>query len=161
MKISDEQALDALLRESRISVQPGFRDRVMELLPATAWERRLGTRRLPAWALPAVMIAVLALGAALALSWGGAGAADSHVLGLGLAVFDFLATTALAGAGLLYATWRGTGMGFAELFADSPLNLLALVAMVVFLDLLFVALLRRRGPVAQAAGERPGERSGG
>ncbi len=160
MRTSDE-ALDALLRESRISVQPGFRDRVMGLLPVAAWERRLGTRRLPAWVLPAAMTGALTLGAVLVLAWSGAGAADSHPLGIGLAVFDFLGTTALAGAGLLYATWRGAGMGFAELFADSPLNLLALVAMVVFLDLLFVALLRRRGPVAQAAGERPGERSGG
>ena len=156
MKTSDE-ALDALLQESRISVQPGFRDRVMGLLPMAAWERRLGERRLPAWALPAGLAAALALGAALVVAWGGADAGDSHALGITAAVFDFLGTTTLAGAGLLYASWRGVGMGFAELFADSPLNLLALGAGVVFLNLLFVTLLRRRRPAA-ATGKESGGR---
>ena len=46
-------------------------------LPAAAWERRLGERRLPAWALPGLLAASLALGAALVLAWGGAGVTQS------------------------------------------------------------------------------------
>ena len=72
-----------------------------------------------------------------------------------MAVVDFLGTTALAGAGLLFATWRGFGLGLAELFADSPLSLVALAAMVVFLDLLVLSLLRRRKAVPQATDEPP------
>ena len=135
-----DDALRALLEESRIPVRPGFRARVMAALPVAAWERRLGERRLPAWALPGLLAASLALGAALVLAWGGASVADS---------------TTLAGAGLLHATWRGFGLGLAELFADSPLSLVALAAMVVFLDLLVLSLLRRRKAVPQATDEPP------
>ena len=153
MKTSDD-ALDALLRESRIAVQPGFRERVMAALPVAAWERRLGERRVPAWALPAAMTAALAVAAALILTVGGASAADSHALGITAAVFDFLSTTALAGAGLLFATWRGVGLGLEEFIADSGLNLLALATAVLFLDLLFIALLRRRrSAVRETAGK--------
>ncbi len=150
-----DDALRALLEESRIPVRPGFRARVMAALPVAAWERRLGERRLPAWALPGLLAASLALGAALVLAWGGASVADSHAVGITVAVVDFLGTTALAGAGLLHATWRGFGLGLAEIFADSPLSLVALAAMVVFLDLLVLSLLRRRKAVPQAADEPP------
>lgn len=153
MKISDD-ALDALLGESRIAVRPGFCERVMAALPAAAWERRLGERRLPAWALPTALTAALAVGAALVFILGGASAADSHALGITAAVFDFLATAALAGAGLLFATWRGVGLGLEQLISDSGLSLLALATAVLFLDLLFIALLRRRRSAArETAGE--------
>ena len=67
-------------------------------------------------------------------------------MGIAFAVFDFFQVTALAGAGLLFATWRGVGLGLQELLADSGLSLMALAAVVLFLDLLFIALLRRKPP---------------
>lgn len=138
------RSLHAMLDDSRIEVRPEFQSQVMSALPEPVWAR--GRQRVPTWALPVAMIATLVLGAALVLSLGGASAADSQVLGVTAAVFDFLVTTFLAGAGLLFATWRGVGFGIEQMVADSGLNLLALASFVLFLDLLFVSLLRRRSP---------------
>jgi hypothetical protein len=150
----DEQALHAMIAESRIEVRDGFADRVMAALPAAAWQRRLGRRRAPVWALPAAAAAIFAGGAAVVLGFA-AGGAETHAFGIFAAVFDFLRATTLAGAGLLFATWRGVGFGLEELIAESGLNLLALASAVVFLNLFFVQLLRRRpAAVRQAADPR-------
>ncbi len=154
IKETTESSLDAMIAESRISVHAGFADRVMSALPAAAWERRLERRRLPAWALPAVLATVCAVGAALALSFA-SGGPESHALGIFTAMLDFARATTLAGAGLLFATWRGVGFGLEELIAESGLNLLALASAVVFLNLLFFQLLRRKPAAAlQAADQR-------
>jgi len=145
---ADDQALHAMLASSRIQVRDGFADQVMTALPSAAWERRLGRRRAPAWALPAALAVIFAFAAALVLS-SSSGGPESHALGIFSAVFDFVRTTTLAGAGLLFATWRGVGFGLQELIAESGLNLLALAAAVVFLNLFFIQLLRRRPAVAR------------
>lgn len=132
------ESLHALMRESRISVRAGFRDRVTANLPAPAWRRS----PIPAWALPAAMMVVLGVAAALVLGTGRA-VADGPLLGTGLAVLDFLKVTALAGAGLA-AAWRGFGLVLEELIASSGLNFVALAVLVVFLNLLFISMLRRR-----------------
>jgi len=145
-------SLHAVLADARIPVREGFRARVMASLPAAAWARQLGRRSSAAWALPAAMVVVLGLGAALVLGAGGAGGgqiSDHHAWGVGAALFDFLQATVLAGAGLLFATWRGVGMGLEELIAESGASFAALAVFVLFLDLLFVLMLRRKpAPVA-------------
>lgn len=147
-------SLHAMIAESRVPVRAGFQDRVMSALPAAAWERRLGEGWAPAWALPVAVAAIFAVGAALALG-SASGGPESHALGIFAAVFDFVQTTTLAGAGLLFATWRGVGFGLEEAIAGSGLNLLALASAVVFLNLFFIQLLRRRpATVRQAAGRR-------
>ena len=142
------ESLRGMIDGDRVAVRPGFTERVMAALPAAWWERRRDRAGLPAWALPLAMMLALALGAALAL--GSAGDAG-RLAGLGLVVVDFLAVTLLAGGGMLFATWRGVGFGLEQLFADSGLSLLGLAVAVLFLNLLFLSLLRRRPKVTEAA----------
>jgi len=149
--LAERRALESLRRmieDDRIEVRPGFTQRVMAALPPAWWERRGASAGLPAWALPLVMMLVLALGAALTF---GAAEATGRVADVGLLVADFMAVTLLAGAGLLFATWRGVGFGLDQLFADSGLSLLALATAVLFLNLLFFSMLRRRPKAAQSA----------
>lgn len=143
-------ALHGLLREDRIAVRDGFQESVMASLPAPAW--RPG--RLPAWAVPLVMTLVLGVAAAWMLGTG-SGPAEGPAAGTGLALFDFLKVTALAGAGLVAASWRGLGLGLEELIATSGLSLAAMAILVLFLDLLFISMLRRRAhdvqPILESA----------
>lgn len=131
-------------RQERIEVDEGFTRRVMENLPVAPWER--ATSRAP-WRLPLAAMLVFALGAALLF----AGAGDNVFVGTGLALADFLQATALAGAGLLGATWRGVGLGLEQLFQGSPAALVAFAVLVIGIDLLFVALLRRRSTASESA----------
>jgi hypothetical protein len=130
----------------------------MASLPAAAWARQLGRRSSAAWALPAAMVVVLGLGAALILGAGAGQVSDHHAWGVGAALFDFLQATVLAGAGLLFATWRGVGMGLEELITESGTSFAALAVFVLFLDLLFVLMLRRKPAKVAADSE---ERAGG
>jgi hypothetical protein len=133
-----------LLAASKIDVHPGFQARVMAALPSPAWARR----PLLAFHLPLAMLFLLAVGAAGLL----AGVGDLPLVGAGLAVVDFLETTALAGAGMLSAGWRGVGMGLEEMLAGSTLSLVAFAAFVLCLDLLFLSMLwRRRSAAAKAS----------
>ncbi|MEM1205979.1 MAG: hypothetical protein AAGN66_22300, partial [Acidobacteriota bacterium] len=137
------EALHRLLGSSRIPVREGFREGVMAALPAAAaWERPAAR----SWHLALAMLLACALGASLLLP---GTLADDALFGTGSAVADFFETTLLAGAGLLEASWRGVGMGLAELFAASKSSLLAMGLLVLCLDLLFVSMLRRR-PKAEA-----------
>lgn len=129
-------ALHAHLAARRIAVRPGFRDAVMAALPAPAWRR--GT----SWALPLAMAVGLAAVAAWALS--GAAAGNGALVGTGVAVLDFLAATTLAGAGLLAASWRGLAIALEELISASGLSLAGMALAVLFLNLLFFSMLRRR-----------------
>jgi len=137
--------LHTLLGEDRIAVCPGFQERVMAALPAAAWEPRNKEQLVPAWVLPFVLL----------LTFGGAAAAflgsplgDSQAIGIATTILDFLQTATLAGAGLLFATWRGLGFGLGELFAGSEISLAIFGAAVLGLDLLLVSYLRRRRPAA-------------
>ena len=153
--LAERRALESLHRmidEDRIEVKPGFAARVMATLPQAWWEHRRESAGLPVWALPLAMTLVLALGAAVLL--GGAKEVP-HLAGIGLAALDFMQLTFLAGAGMLFATWRGIGFGLEQMIADSGTNLLAIVAAVVFLNLLFLSMLRRpeRAPQANESSE--------
>ncbi len=144
------ESLHQMIEDDRIEVQPGFTARVMAALPRAWWERQRSSAGLPVWALPLAMMLVLALGGALLL---GGAEETGRFAGVGLALLDFLQVTFLAGAGMLFATWRGVGFGLEQLIADSGMNLLAMVAAVVFLNLLLLSLLRRRPRVAQSAAD--------
>ncbi len=148
---AERRALEQLrhmIDDDRIEVRPGFAARVMAALPHAVWERRASSTGLPAWALPLAAMLVLALGGALLL--GGAEEAGRFT-GVGLALLDFIQVTFLAGSGMLFASWRGVGFGIEQLIADSGMNLLAMVAGVVCLNLLFLSMLRRRPRATEAA----------
>lgn len=137
-------ALHSLLAQDRIEVRAGFAARVQAALPAVApWQR---SKR--AWLLPAGLVAAFAAAAALVLGGAGAPAPEGALTGTAVALFDFLATTFLAGAGLLAASWRGVGMGLEELFAQSEVNLVVFGVAVGCLNLLFFRMLRRRRAAA-------------
>lgn len=136
-------ALRTLLASDRVEVHTGFAARVQEGLPVAPWERPA-----PAWWLPAGLLAAFAAAAALVLGGAGALAPEGALAGTAVTLFDFLATSFLAGAGLLAASWRGVGMGLEELFAQSEVNLVAFGVAVVCLNLLFFRMLRRRQTTA-------------
>jgi len=147
---AERQALASLhqmLGESRIEVRSGFSAQVMQALPKAWWEREVATGGLARWVLPLAMMFALAFGAAGVLA-----SADEFgpLAGIGIALLDFIQVSILAGAGMLFATWRGLGFGLEHFMANSGLNLLALASAVGFLNLLFFSLLRRRVPVAEA-----------
>ena len=147
-------SLHAALAEDRISVRESFRDQVMASLPSTAWQAQ-GVR---SWAAAAALTLALAASAVLVLGGGAlAGLAEGAAVGTGVALVDFLAKTTLAGAGLLTASWRGVGFALEELIAESGLHLAGLAVLVLFVNLLFVSLLRRPA----AAGSVPGAASEG
>lgn len=123
-----------------IEPSPDFVARVMDNLPQADWETRAtADEGVAAWQLPIAAMLAFAVGAAFLLS-----GVDNAILGTGAAIADFLATTALAGAGLLEASWRGMGWGLQQMFADSPATVAAASGVVLGLDILFVSLLVRR-----------------
>ncbi len=144
----DLESLHRMIDQDRIAVRPGFAARVMTALPRAWWEQHRSSAGLPVWALPLAMTLILTLGAALLL---GGSEEAGRFTGIGIAVIDFVQVTFLTGAGMLFATWRGVGIGLEQMIADSGMNLLAMVAAVVFLNLLFFSLLRRQPPATESA----------
>jgi predicted anti-sigma-YlaC factor YlaD len=144
--------LAALLAAARVEVEPGFRERVLQALPAAGWE----ARHPRTWRLPLTAFVVLG-GLAAALL----GVSSAHVepggsvLGAVLALGGLARAAVLAGAGLLGASWKGIGLAVRELL-DSPANLGALGLLVLCLDLLLVSLLRRRRPARDIAARAAG-----
>lgn len=150
------RALHALIAESRVGVREGFRARTMAALPVPAWGART-----PAWMLPLAMMTTFAAAAGLLLA---RGLPEHPALGALAAVAEFLQATALAGAGLLDASWRGLGLGLQQLFADSGTSLLAMAVLVLFMNLLWISLMRRRPhdvrPLLERAAIHPDDESG-
>ncbi len=142
------RSLHRILEHDRIAVRPDFSAQVMESLPQAWWEQSRAPRSLPRYALPLAMMLTLAFAAVLML---GSAEETTRIAGVGLAVLDFMQMTFLAGAGMLFATWRGFGFGIETLMAGSGLNLLALAGGVLSLNLLFFSLLRRRSTATQSA----------
>lgn len=144
-------ALDRLLAAERIPVRPTFRQAVMASLPPAGWEARAPR----AWRLPAAAVVLFgSLAAALAVSGRGEGGASG--LAPLLAVAEMLRAAALAGAGLLNASWKGLGMVVGEIIA-SPVSLGMFAFLVICLNLLVVSLLRRRRPAHVTAALRSPE----
>lgn len=142
----ERRALGSLrraLERSRVGVRRGFRDQVIGRLPAAGWEGSAPR----AWRMPAAVLAALAAAAAALV---GISSAQLHpgtpFLGALVAVADMAQTAALAGAGLLAASWRGVGLAVGELLSTSPGTLLAFAVVVLAVDLLLLAIIRRRRP---------------
>jgi anti-sigma factor RsiW len=141
-------ALDGLLQRSAVAVRPGFRAAVMSSLPVAGWEAR--SHR--AWRFPAA-VAVLLGSLAAALMVAGSGSSPSGLSAL-LAVGSMFQAAALAGAGLLAASWKGIGLIVEDVL--SPVSLGVFGFLVLCLNLLLISLIRRRRPAAAAARDREG-----
>lgn len=146
-------ALRRSLERARVGVNRGFTAEVMGRLPAAGWEGSAPR----AWRLPVALLAVLAASAAALV---GIGSAQLHpgvpFVGALAAVADMFQTAALAGAGLLAASWQGIGLAVGELFSTSTGSLVAFVVLVLAVDLLLFALIRRRRTAAVPEAPRRG-----
>lgn len=139
-------ALEGLIRRSAIAVRPGFRSSVLSSLPAAGWEGRAPR----AWRFPAAVFVLLGLAAGLLVA--GSASAPSGLTAL-LAVSGMFRAAALAGAGLLAASWKGIGLVVEEI-VSSPMSLGAFGFLVLCLNLLLISLIRRRRPTAAGAARR-------
>lgn len=140
--------MDALLSEARIGVRTGFRADVMRSLPAAGWEGRSPR----SWRLPVAVM--LLLGAAAALLLGVHSAETTPglpLVGALAALGEAFSTGLLAGAGMLWASWRGVGLVLDSVL--SPSATVALVALVLCLDVLALTLIARRGRGAAVPAE--------
>lgn len=139
-------ALDAELEAARVSVREGFTEQVMTSLPPAPWE----AQRPRAWRLPLAAAAGLLALATLVLGLGGSEGLDALPAAVA-AVSDLFATALLAGAGLLAATWKGTGLVVERTLADSTGGFVAFTVLVVSLNLLLYSMLRRRKAAVETA----------
>ena len=133
-------AFEGLLQKNRVAVRPDFREQVLSSLPTAGWESRSPRT----WAFPAAVFVLLAGIAAFVM---GSRGPHSSLLSALAAVSGMFRASAVAGAGLLAASWKGLGMAFAAILS-SPMSLGAFALVVVCLNLLLVSLLRRRRAAA-------------
>ena len=70
--------------------------------------------------------------------------ASGSIVGSLAAIGDLVATTLVAGAGLMSASWSGLRTVFSSAFGQSPVTLIAFGVLVVALNGLLIRLLRRR-----------------
>lgn len=137
------RSLMALLEESRIEVGADFADSVMRRLP-----RRSSSL---SWWLAAAAVVVLA---ALAGWMANAAGTDWSVLEDLAAVGAFLSSTAVAGAGLLGASWSALRSDIVNWLLASPVNLGVAICALLATSSLLVALLRRRSAAHEPARRR-------
>ncbi len=144
-------ALTRLLAAGRVRVRHGFAQQVVKALPAAGWE----ARHPRSWRL-AVALLLLLGGASAALVGAGSArlAPATPFLGAVAAVGDLFRTAALAGAGMLAASWKGVGLAMQELTRGSWLTLGALGLVVVSLNVLLFLQVRssRRQAATSVAG---------
>ncbi len=131
--------LSSMLDESRIEAHPDLARRVLENLPAAAWEMR----RPASWRVAALAFLGL-FGAAYALNF------QSEPLGEALpwigtlvAMAELFRAAALAGAGLLAASWSGLGLALGETLSRAPMGFVAFGVFVLGVDCLFLRYLWR------------------
>lgn len=145
-------AFQGLFERSALPVRSDFADSVMAALPHAGWEGRSPRT----WHFPLGVAAMLLLVAGFMI----AGSSSASVPS-GLAALDALGgmmrAAALAGAGLLGASWKGIGL-IVEDIISSPVSLGAFGFLVLCLNLLLVSLVRRRRPAAAAAAAQPASR---
>ena len=128
-------ALGSLLQSEKISAPAGFVDSVLARIESSARSRWFW------W--------VSAVAAALVLTVGGSTLFSGSTEGSGVlaalsALGGFVSTVALAGAGLLGATWSGVGSIARQWFADSPATMVLAVAAAVGANALLIRTLSRR-----------------
>jgi predicted anti-sigma-YlaC factor YlaD len=134
---------ESLLRKARVPVREDFRSQVLSSLPTAGWESRSPRT----WALPAAVFLLLAGVSATVM--GGRGPHASLLSALS-AVTGMLRASAVAGAGLIAASWKGLGMAVAAALS-SPVSIGVFGIFVLCLNLLLVSLLRRRRSMSSGA----------
>lgn len=146
-------ALSGLLSASRIEVRSGFAQQVVRSLPAAGWESRSPR----SWRLVAALLVLLGGASAAMVGTGSARLApQSAFLGAVSAVADLFKATALAGAGMLQASWRGLGLAMGEMVQGSWLNWVAFGLVVIGLNaLLYLQLRSHRRVVPAPSPSRP------
>jgi predicted anti-sigma-YlaC factor YlaD len=142
--------LTEMLEQSKIPVSDELRQGVMAHLPAVAWEARSPR----SWVAALVVVLLLSVGSALLIGGAGAEAMTAVPIAATAAVWELLSSSALAGAGLLTASWKGLGIAFQHLLGQSVWNIVAFGALVVCLDLLLFRLLFRRRSAASRSDDR-------
>ena len=133
-------ALDEFMIESKIDVRADFHTEIMSSLPRAAWESRHPRN----WIAAASIVLILILGSGLLIASGSDSLGSTvPVVAAFAAVGELFRSAALAGAGLLGASWKGLGLAFQELLDGSIWNLLALGVLVIGVDVLLVRMLRK------------------
>jgi hypothetical protein len=133
-------ALDRVLAEIRVPVDPAFSRAVMGRLPEPEWRGRRSRSR--EWAIAAALVTMLATIAAVLVT-----GSDASAPGVGASIVELVVATVSAGAGFLAASWRGLGTAVNAALDGSVSALLALgFAALAANGLLLVLLRRRRSP---------------
>lgn len=142
--------LESLLSEARIEPDPDLSRRVLQSLPATAWEMR----RPGSWKLAAAVFFGL-FGGAYVLSLRSESLGEAlPLLGTLAAMAELFRSAALAGAGLLAASWSGVGLALGEILSRSVLGYAAFGVFVLGIDCLLVRYLWRLSRVEEQAAGR-------
>jgi len=133
-------AFNEMVDESKIAVGQDFTVEVMTGLPATGWE----TRSPRTWLAAVVAVLLLGIGSALLIGGAGQEAMSAVPIAAAAAVWELLSSSALAGAGMLAASWKGLGIAFQDVLGQSVWNIVAFGVLILCLDLLLLRYLVRR-----------------
>ena len=136
--------LAAMMQNSRIPVGDDFKKEVMTSLPAAGWE----TRSPRTWLAALVAVLLLSVGSVLLIGSAGPEALSAVPIAAATAVWGLLSSSALAGAGLLAASWKGLGIAFQDILGQSVWNIVAFGVLVLCLDLILFRLLFGRKTAA-------------
>ena len=141
--------LDRLIADSAIEVEPSFTREVMDGLPAAGWESRSPRT----WWLALAAVLLLSMVSLALVGSAGEDALVTLPIGAVSAIWDFASTSALAGAGLLAASWKGMGIALQDVLGRSVWNLVAFGVLVFCLDFLLLRTLWSRRTAAERAGQ--------
>lgn len=143
--------LTEMLEQSRVPVEESFGEEVMAGLPAAGWE----TRSPRTWIAALIAVLLLSVGSAVLIGGAGEEIMSAAPLAAAAAVWELLSSSALAGAGLMAASWKGLGIALQDVLGRSVLNIVALGVLVLCLDLLLYRLLFRRRTAEVGSEDRP------
>lgn len=135
----DMASLSAVLDEIRVEPHPDFSRRVLENLPSAAWEMR----RPAAWRVAAIAFVGL-LAAAWATTLGSEPLGEAVPwIGPLVSIAELIRSSALAGAGLLTASWSGVALAVGQVLSRSTPGMVAFGVFVLGIDCLFLRYLWR------------------
>jgi len=143
-------SLNEMLMQSRVPVGDHLEQQVMANLPAAGWE----TRSPRTWVAALVVVLLLSVGSALLIGAAGEEVMSAIPIAASTAVWELLSSSALAGAGLLAASWKGLGIAFQDVLGQSAWNIVAFGVLILCLDLLLFRLLFRRRTATAESDER-------
>lgn len=133
-------SLDRMLDEAKIPVSSDFTNEVMAALPAAGWEARAPRH----WIAALGAVAALLLTAALLIGVSSDQLISAAPLAAIAAVVEMFRASALAGAGMLAASWKGLGLAIQDALGGSIWNLVGFGAIVLCLNILLIRMLSRR-----------------